>query len=208
MRKGPDYLVWLINSKCRLLFKCEAGVIWITLDSDAWRNNFWFVRAAAALLMMAHGNVRRRAVFSLLASLSLTFSVMIAPRSISLLQPATPTAPSSFIIMTLTCCFFFPFLPPLLSFLSVCLYSLPQASPDLRGSVLALRERHAGKEEGHGFYNCSSPMLTGRAAKVTHSVWLSHVHTAPRHFVFITPHTHAHIKSAKELSVLSMFNKI
>lgn len=44
MRKGPDYLVWLINSKCRLLFKCEAGVIWITLDSDAWRNNFWFVR--------------------------------------------------------------------------------------------------------------------------------------------------------------------
>lgn len=44
MRKGPDYLVWLINSKCRLLFKCEAGVIWITLDSNAWGNNFWFVR--------------------------------------------------------------------------------------------------------------------------------------------------------------------
>lgn len=44
MRKGLDYLIWLINSKCLLLFKCEAGIIWITLDSSAWRYHFWFVK--------------------------------------------------------------------------------------------------------------------------------------------------------------------
>lgn len=44
MRTGLDYLVWLINSKCLLLFKCEAGIIWITLDSAAWRYHFWFVK--------------------------------------------------------------------------------------------------------------------------------------------------------------------
>lgn len=44
MRKGLDYLIWLINSKCLLLFKCEAGIIWIALDSSAWRYHFWFVK--------------------------------------------------------------------------------------------------------------------------------------------------------------------
>lgn len=135
MRKGPDYLVWLINSKCRLLFKCEAGVIWITLDSDAWRNNFWFVRllqhywwwlmemleAEKYFLPLCH---RQSAL-----SLSLTFSVMIAPRSISLLQPTTPF----FTIMALTGFFH------CLSFFSVFVFP-PTASPDLQGSALALQE--------------------------------------------------------------------
>lgn len=108
---------------------------------------------------------------------------MIAPRSISLLQPPLPHNYGS-------CHFFFQ-----LS-LSPCLYSLPQPAQIYR-AVLWLCKRHAGKEEGHGFYNCSSPMLTARAAKVTRSVWLSHVHGAPQHFVFITEHathtrTHTH----------------
>lgn len=116
--------------------------------------------------------------------LSLTFSVMIAPRSISLLQP---TPPSFLLLHNYGSYSFFP-----LSVLSLCLYSLPQPAQIYR-AALWLCERHAGKEEGHGFYNCSSPMLTARAAKVTHSVWLSHVHRAPQHFVFITEHaTHTH----------------
>ncbi len=129
--------------------------------------------------MMAHGNVRSRGVFFPLRWSShfpsLTFSVMIAPRSILLLQPNPPPLAIMFLTVFFHC----------LSFL--CLYSLPQPAQIYR-AALWLCKRHAGKEEGHGFYNCSSPMLTARAAKVTHSVWLSHVHGAQQRFVFITEH--------------------
>lgn len=121
---------------------------------------------------------------------SLTFSVMIAPRSISLLQPPHPcTHTHTHLLYNYgSYCFFSTVCP-----FSPCLYSLPQPAQNYR-AALWLCKRHAGKEEGHGFYNCSSPMLTARAAKVTHSVWLSHVHRAPQHFVFITDHaTHTHI---------------
>lgn len=113
---------------------------------------------------------------------SLTFSVMIAPRSISLLQPPP------FTIMALTVFFH------CLSFL-LCLYSLPQPAQIYRAAFGSARDMLA-KRKVMVFYNCSSPMLTARAAKVTHSVWLSHVHRAPQHFVFIMEHaTHTHTQT-------------
>lgn len=136
MRKGPDYLVWLINSKCRLLFKCEAGVIWITLDSDAWRNNFWFVR------------LLRHYWWWLMEMLEAEEYFFPSSPVLSLSLPHLLSHDSSkkyFITSTDP-----PPLPPpsqlwLLPFFStVCPFSVfvfpPTASPDLQGSALALRE--------------------------------------------------------------------
>lgn len=141
--------------------------------------------------MMAHGNVRSRGVFFPSSSpvLSLSLPHLLSHDS-SKKYFITSTNPPPLLLLLLHNYGSYVFFP--LSVLSVCLYSLPQPAQIYR-AALWLCKRHAGKEEGHGFYNCSSPMLTARAAKVTHSVWLSHVHRAPRHFVFITEHaTHTH----------------
>lgn len=141
--------------------------------------------AAAALLMMARGNVRRRRVF-LPSSPVLLLSLPHLLSHDSSKKYFITSTPSLQLWLLL---FFFLFHG--LSFL--CLHSLPEPAQNYRAALWLCR-RHAGREEGHGFYNCSSPMLTARAAKVTHSVWLSHVHRAPRHSVFITgtPHTQTH----------------